>query len=123
MTSEHSDDTGMSVLHAISNELDAAALSGYKRIVHIRLTTDALPGSVTSTPITPERARTLGRLLALPGGGVVADPRSTELLMEILIHPEDWAALLAETDAPYTVQAAMKAGEPDRVYGIPVTRG
>lgn len=107
----------MSVELAIANQLNDARETGWQRIVHIRVTVDALAGSVTALPVTPERARTLGRLLAVPGG-VVADPSDYEGMLELLIHPADWADLLRDT----TAIRSVKLGEPTRVMGIPVSQ-
>lgn len=109
----------MTVLDAIRRECDDAALTGYKQIVHIRVTTDALQGSVTSTPVTPERARTIGRLMAIPareGTAVVAHPDSTETLLEILMHPADYETLMIE----YRAMGGREA--PVALLGIPVSR-
>lgn len=107
----------MTVLASIMREQHDARATGYKRIVHIRVTTDALPGSVTSLPVTPERARVIGRLLAVQDLGVVADPNSTETLLELLIHPADWAELLTDDDK----YRAVQIGPDTRVIGIPVS--
>jgi hypothetical protein len=112
----------------IYQEIADAEVTGYKRIVHIRVTTDALPGSPTSVPVTPERARTLGRLIALrdPRGGeatVAADPSDYERMLELLIHPQDWADVLRGADMfAGELAPGMRPGEPDSVYGIPVSR-
>ncbi len=111
----------MSVLAAIHRELNDAAMTGYKRIVHMRVTTDALPGSITSVPVTPERARALGRLLLVPDAngqplGVVADPMDYEKMLELLIHPADWHDLLLEK----LPGGEYPPGLPTRIMGIPV---
>jgi hypothetical protein len=110
-----------SVIAAIFRECNAA--DGQMRpIIHARLTTDAIPGSIAAMPVTPERARTLGKLWAFPDGTIEAayDGRA----LEILIHPEDWHGLLKElpSENGYAVQNAIWCGEPDRVLGIPVSR-
>lgn len=90
-------------------------------IIHIRITTDGIPGSPAALPVTPERARTLGKLWAFPNGSVDAayDGRA----LEVLVHPEDWAGLLKDVDAAkqYAVQIPLKPNEPYRVFGISVS--
>lgn len=113
----------MSVLEIIHRERQDARATGYKRIVHIRVTVDAIPGAPTTVPVTPERARVLGRLLMVRGegpltGSVVADPSDYEAMLELLIHPKDYADLLKDASAI----AAVQIGEVDRVMGIPVSR-
>ncbi len=75
------------------------------RITRIRVTTDAIPGSVVALPMTPERARLVGRPGPLPH--------------EILVHPEDWFGILvgASTFGPGWLASA---GLPNRVLGLPV---
>ena len=94
------------------------------REVHwIRVTADAIPGSIVTTPITPERARQIG-LHAEPSVGghtVDTDPRLiAHPPLEIVVHPEDWAELLKDPEA---ARWGIQIGEPDRVLGIPVQRG
>jgi hypothetical protein len=112
----------MTVLDIIYRERQQARETGYKRIVHIRVTKDAILGAPTTVPVTPERARTLGRLLMVRSGGldgvVVADPSDYERMLELLIHPEDWAALLTEKTA---FGYAVELGTIDHVMGIPVS--
>ena len=112
----------MSVFRALYDERRYAR-EQLKDIVHIRVTADAFKGTVTAVPITPERARVLGKLLAVPGDGplagtVVPHPGDYERMLEILVHPEDWRDLLVDAEA-YT---AVDLGEIDRVMGIPVSR-
>src|ERR1700759_1212361 len=66
-------------------------------VTQVRVTTDALEGTIAAAPVTPERARVLGKLRATPVG-VISDPPN-ERLLEILIHPEDWKQLLMRTDS------------------------
>jgi hypothetical protein len=95
------------------------------REVHwIRVTKDAIPGSIVTTPITPERARQI-RLRAEPefGSGYTVDTDPSLVgrpPLEIVVHPEDWAELLKD---PEVARWGIQIGEPDRVLGIPVTRG
>lgn len=105
-----------SVFAAIARERHDADVQ-LRPIIHIRITKDAIPGTPAAVPVTPERARTLGRLWALPDGSVDAayDGRA----LEVVIHPEDWSRLLTEKDA--MVGYAVQVGDPDRVLGIPVS--
>jgi hypothetical protein len=104
-------------LAAIHREVyDARAAD--RPITHIRVTTDALPGYPAAVPITPERARTI-RLRMAYGGTVGADYASTGRLLEIVIHPEDWATLLKEKDA-LGHYAVGTDGRVKTVLGIPV---
>lgn len=65
-------------------------------VTQVRVSTDAIEGTIAAVPVTPERARNLGKLRATPAG-VISDPPN-ERLLEILIHPEDWKQLLMRTD-------------------------
>lgn len=109
---------------AVVRELHDVDATGYKRVVQIRITTDALAGSIMACPITPERARTLGRMMAVRDeqrGGycVVADPMDYEAMAEVLIHPADWHALLR--DAPHgAVALPLQPSAPIRMFGVPV---
>lgn len=113
--------TTQSVSSALWRERQEARAQ-MRPIVHIRISRDAFLGSIVAVPVSPERARTLGKLWAFPDGTVDAayDGRALELLM----HPEDWASLLKEFphENGHAVQLAMRAGEPDRVMGIPVSK-
>lgn len=108
----------MSVFRAITREVyDAQAQ--LREIVHIRVSRNALAGSVVALPITPERARTI-RLRAFPGGAVDVDYGSTERLLEIVIHPEDWRDLLTEKDAVGAYVLNAESTGIRRIYDIPV---
>lgn len=111
----------MSVAALIFSERNQAR-ERMRPIIHIRVTTDAIPGSPVAVPVTPERARTLGKIWAFPDGTVEAafDGRA----LELLVHPEDWYSLLKDMDAArdYVVQFGVQPGEPDRVFGIPVSK-
>lgn len=116
----------MSLFAAIAAEVDDSRATGYKRIVHIRVTTDALLGSLVTVPMTPERARVLGRLLMVSGdgplaGSVVADPSDYERMQEILVHPEDWATILRDPGMYAYVQMPLHDTDVTRVLGIPVS--
>lgn len=87
-------------------------------IAQIRVTAVAIPGSITAAPMTPERARALGHLLAAPSppsGLLSSSGRRRNILsglgraaneivvfgdpgglLEVLIHPGDWRELLTE---------------------------
>lgn len=110
----------MSMYAAVHALLRDVRATGYQRVVHVRVTTDALPGSMTTVPVTPERARVLGRLLAVQDSGVVADPLWFEKAQEVLIHPEDWVKLLSEVPG-YAHQGALSIDGSTRIFGIPVT--
>jgi hypothetical protein len=103
----------------ILREINSAATED-RPVAQIRVTADAIRGSITTAPLTPERARVLGRLLAVPFGegdsAVVSDP-DNERLLEILIHPEDWRDLLTE-EAPLSM--LNLTGPIKRVAGVPV---
>lgn len=115
---------------AITREIHSAEEQG-RPIAQVRVTTAAIPGSVTTAPMTPERARVLGRLLAMPsfpplrgvrGLGsetdeivVFGDPTN---LLEILVHPEDWRQLLTEVDKLWMLD---RSGHVTRIAGVPVS--
>lgn len=106
-------------LEAIHREIHDARATGYQHIVHIRVTTDALQGSPVTVPITPERARAIGRLMMVQGHGVVADPMDYETRLELLVHPQDYSDLLKDVDL---MRYGVQIGEPMRIMGIPVSR-
>lgn len=97
-------------------------------VIQVRVTPDALYGSPVLVPITPERARTLARLVAVHNWDdhtyvVIADPEDYERAYEILLHPGDWVTLRTEPDVLAT---GMLSYDPRcragawRVYGVPV---
>lgn len=109
----------MSVFAAIHREIVDADMALVK-IAYIRVTRDAIPGSVVTTPITPERL--------LPDDGWALDDEVGETLeallrpdREIVVHPEDWCSLLAECDA--LGYAVSPVGMLRAVRGIPVYIG
>lgn len=104
---------------AIHREVCDAYVTGYQRIVHIRVTTDALEGSIVAVPITPERARARGRLMMVEGHGIVADPAQYETMLELLMRPADLVALLRDSDL---VRFGIELGDPMRIMGIPVSQ-
>jgi hypothetical protein len=110
----------MAVLH---HEYMDCRATGYKRIVHIRVTTDAIQGAPVSVPITPERARVLARLMMVPTQPeptVVADPMDYETMMEIVMHPADYCDVLKERAPGYLEHSTVDGVQ--RIMGIPVAR-
>jgi hypothetical protein len=90
-----------------------------RTIIRIRVTTDAVRDSMLAAPITPERSRTLGRLMALEGGAVEAEPSNA---LELLVHPEDYQQLLWERDEIGRSYGAGIGGEITRIMGLRVVR-
>lgn len=113
----------MSIFRTIWDE-QRAARAAMREIVHIRVTPDAIPGSVTTTPLTPERARALKPLIyhhpSRDTPDAVADP-DMERALELLVHPKDWAELRMDVHAKHALQVGASSGGVDRVMGIPVT--
>jgi len=104
------------VLDQIRCERRETYLTGYQEIVYIRVTRDAIPGSVTSTLIAPERLRLLAASLIRGKDDVlVADPDAQERWREIVIHPLDWADLHRDLEA-----ARTGAITPTSIMGIPI---
>jgi hypothetical protein len=89
----------MSATEALMREIDSARLQ-YRPLLHIRVTQDAIPGAPAAVPITPERARSIRlRIVELSGDAdavVVPDPEVWLRSLEIVVHPEDWTAVLLE---------------------------
>jgi hypothetical protein len=90
-----------------------------RHIRGIRVTTDALAGSIVALPITPERARSY-RLLMIEGRGAVADPVVYERDLEVLVHPEDWRDFLKNLPNSVTFNESGAVGSVREVMGIPV---
>lgn len=88
---------------ALMREIDSATMLA-RPLLHIRVTTDALRGSPAAVPITPERARRV-RLRAFEGRDgeavVDGDPEVYLRSLEIVVHPADWADVLAELPDRY----------------------
>jgi hypothetical protein len=102
----------ISVFDTVRSELrDAQALD--RPVVWIRVSPDALRGSVVTTPVTPERLRTMALREVQDGQGssvgVIADPDIAERAMEIVMHPEDWRDLLTDAEAYGAVEFAHGA--------------
>jgi hypothetical protein len=96
------------------------------QIVQIRVSPAAIPGAPTTTMITPERIRAMRTyVIQLPGRDTpdaFPDPDAQERWREIVIHPVDWQALLMEHALHGHYQPGTAGVEPDRVFGIPVSR-
>lgn len=104
----------MNILHAVHRELDDAIING-QQVVQIRVTSDALQGSIVALPITPERARVIGQVMILETGGVVADLHH-ENVAELMVHSLDWMQLRS---AAYR-DLVLDVGAVTRIYGLPV---
>jgi len=96
------------------------------RIVGIRVSDHAIPGSPVTLPVAPERARLFARLLIQldprGGGGLaMSDPVEADSLREILVHPDDFHDARGNPPrAPnYTYDLI---GPPTHIYGIPVLK-
>lgn len=72
--------------HALRREIESAWEQD-RNVVQIRVTTDALEGTPTAVPLTPERLRALDL-------SPTFDSNVTPL--EVLVHPRDWADALSE---------------------------
>lgn len=103
----------------VVREIDSAAEQD-RPLAQIRVTTDAIPGSISTAPVTPERGRVLGKLRAVPvdGGAAVEGDPSNERLLEILIHPDDWNLVLVE--APLGALGCDPEAKVRTLYGLPV---
>jgi hypothetical protein len=108
------------IWEAIVSEINHAELDD-RRVRALRVTTDAVAGSLAAMPITPERARTVGRLWMLEDSTVVAEDLLYDL--ELLVHPSDWYALLAERgpSGQFVVQPHATVANVEHILGIPVT--
>lgn len=103
---------------AIAREVHDARATGRQRVVHVRVTPHALPGSVVSVPIPPERSRLLR---ADPDLDAIETANYVEIvgrggigvLLEILVHPQDWQQLLI-------ADASALIGAPEECHGLPV---
>ena len=89
------------VAEAIRREIDEAR-GADRPVASVRVTASALPGTVAAVSLSPERVEAL-RL----------DRQLAERAVEILVHPDDYAALLEEpgeglsTDAQSGVRHAF----------------
>jgi hypothetical protein len=103
---------------AIAREVHDARATGCQRVVHVRVTPHAIPGSVVAVPIPPERSRLLR---ADPDLDAIETANYVEIvgrggigvLLEILVHPHDWQQLLRDA-------GSVLIGAPDAVHGLPV---
>jgi hypothetical protein len=82
----------------------AEAFMAHDNVVHLRVTSDAIPGSIVAIPLTDERERLLG----VPPGGHYR---------EMLIHPDDWRRIRAHP----AVRELAPEQRISRLYGIRVT--
>lgn len=108
----------MDMLAAICREVQDADARMLK-VVHVRVTPDAIPGSPVLVPFAPERLRLLAaHLVELPRGNaaLVADPEAQQRWRELLLHTADWMAVLQDPHLPGDVVL----DEPVTVMGIPV---
>lgn len=114
----------VSIIEAIYDEFRAAR-DAARPVLHVRVSLAAIPGSVITTPLSPERARALRPyVIHLQGRDTpdaLADPEVVERALELVLHPEDWARLLADHAAIPDVALPLRDGEPFRVLGVPVT--
>jgi hypothetical protein len=90
----------MTVFEAVEREISTTEETGYKQIVRVRITMDALKGTPVALPVTPERARVAGALRAIP------DPRTGEALVV--------------ADPAWAYGAHLDAGEKPTLMGLPV---
>lgn len=109
----------MSVRDAINRELESAV---HERLVvrQIRITPDAIAGSVTLAPMTPERLQAWAAIIGevatwfnVPHS-MIGAPEARERWREVLVHPADWEALQAEV--------GDRNGHASRAWGLPVAR-
>lgn len=112
----------MTVFEAVEREIRTTEETGYKQIVRVRITMDALKGTPVALPVTPERARVAGALRAIPDPRtgealVVADPAWGERFLELLLHPADW---LEARHFASSYGAHLDAGEKPTLMGLPV---
>lgn len=102
----------LSVLGALYAEINEARAQCWN-VLHVRVASDAIRGSVTTVAITPERARTLAALEVRGDETVEVAMSRTLSMREILVHPEDWNELLKEAEPQRDVT-------PTSVFGLPV---
>lgn len=92
-------------------------------IVQVRVTADALRGSISTVPVSPERARVLGTLTMVPvgdeGDSAVVGAAENERLLEVIVHPEDWRDLLVEA-GPLGALGADDGGSVRTIFGYRV---
>lgn len=91
-----------SVEDAIRREFDAAAREQLV-VRQVRVTPDAIAGSVMLAPMAPERLDEWGAMIRevagifnIPPRYIIAAPDAVQRWREILVHPTDWAALRHE---------------------------
>lgn len=77
-------------------------------IVHIRVTTTAIPGSLSILPLSPERARP-------------HEMKGVTRPLEVLMHHEDYVRVLTDARARDVLGRPFETGITD-ILGIPVLR-
>lgn len=106
----------MSVFAALAAEIDAAHEDD-RVVCWIRTSWLAIAGSPVLLPIAPERLRV--HAAADYGSGLVVDPNALERWREIVVHPRDLEALLAEAPADFTAVETRASGA-RLVWGLPL---
>lgn len=107
------------MIEAIAQQIREARMAD-RPILHLRVTPDAIPGTVTTTPLAPGRLRRY-RALAAEEGTILPDLSSN--VLEIVVAPVDWDALLVEKDAfeRYAVEVDPGSGV-KKVLGVRVVQ-
>lgn len=107
------------VLDALRHEVRAVQLED-GIVNHVRVSRDAIPGSLTSARVPPERLEEVGVYGRYDDGAIVDEEDDHDRMHEILVHPLDWSALLKERlpEGPYVV--VHPAGAKRRVLGLTV---
>ena len=95
---------------SVFRQIQEARTAHYKAVLQIRVTTFAIPGSIAVVQVTDERARIVGP--RLDEGWRPGKP-----LHEILIHPEDWKAILKSVESRSALDVSQR---PIRLLGLPV---
>lgn len=90
------------------------------RIIHIRVTPDAVPGIIAAFPLSEQRARNIAALTVLYPEGLFVNPVESRHAFEILMHPIDFHRTRMIREEPY--RSAYFPGDPDMLCGIPVYR-
>lgn len=100
------------------------------RIVQIRVTDDAIAGAPVATMLTPERLRLLAPTIRAELGAdhatVAADTYALDRWRELVVHPDDWRAVLhvaAERGQITSHHRLIPGPRPVRIeafYGIPI---
>lgn len=110
----------MNAFDAIRQQVYDARLQD-REVLHLRVTRQALPGSIVALPLTPERARALRTLWAVRQGDMsvtaLPDLEVLERYVEVVMHPDDYLDLLG---VAHTVNVDVRSGV-QRVLGYPIT--